>query len=147
LAFDKVSDSEDPGCSTLRKAFARRHSLHRLVSQSLLVLIQSVLQLRFQSTELSPLLTKLPVVVGELQDGLSLLGRHPPGDHRALLTPSQARVSMSLTRLGTPAVALPAARIDLVKGPPQEVLMAEDLPEQAAVVGEEGEQLSLEKRA
>ena len=100
-----------------------------------------------QSTELSALLRKLPVVVGELEDGLSLLGRHLPGDHRTLFTPTQAGVSMPLSRLGTPAIALPAASIDLVKGSPQEMLMAEDLPEQLAVVGEEGQQLSLGKRA
>jgi hypothetical protein len=54
---------------------------------------------------------------------------------------------MSLLRLGTPAISLPAASIDLVKGSPQEMLMAEDLPEQAAVVREEGQQFSLEKKA
>jgi hypothetical protein len=54
---------------------------------------------------------------------------------------------MPLSRLGTPAIALPATSVDLVKGSPQEMLMAEDLPEQATVVSQEGQQLSLEKKA
>ena len=50
---------------------------------------------------------------------------------------------MAFFVLGTPAVALSAAGIDPVKGPSQDGLVPEDLPEQPTVAGEQGQQFAL----
>jgi len=107
------------------------------------MVVQSVLDLQFQSGELSALFTKALVSICKFDDGFLFRGAHLSGHHDAFLTPGQARMWMAFLFLGTPAVALAAACIHAVKGASQDALMPEDLPEQATVAGEERQQLAL----
>ena len=112
------------------------------MDQSLLIVVQPVLDLQFQSGELSALFTKAPVGTCKFDDGFLFRGAHLSGHHRALLTPGQARVRMALLSLGTPAVALSTACIHAVKGASQDALGPEDLLEQPTVAGEENQQFA-----
>src|SRR5262245_33593687 len=103
--------------------------------------MQSILDSRFQSRELASLSADAPIVLGELDDVFDLRRRDLARDEGSLLAPSQTRVRVPVAGLGTPAVALPTASPNLMKGSAQDGLKPEKLFEQAAVIGQESEQL------